>query len=358
MHHELVPNDEVIQRMAYARPGDVAGLPESLHGIFWIDQFLQSSIGQTPAFHGADERFPIPWMTPSTETLAAWGDFPTKWVSGKEQPKLSRGRPNPIGTAMNVPNGAGWLGHWTFGDYPADTPVIPCFSCIKPLMKCCCFPDTFIAYTSVKVTWGIRMISDFRFNTRDAIKDPELNPEGLEMILDMFAGEEYIDTAPLFEMRMQKRPFGWVRTTHVLEGAWGQMTDRQKAGLNNVLPSVLYRALKDDGVVGASQYPVIQIVDGQGNKVQPYYDEYLAWANAANPGGQYMGTFQPGTKPKCCESCVGCIMDPFLNCCLNIASNDCTACPCCNCSKCCPACVTGDYNNPLPMSAPQTMERH
>lgn len=41
MHHELVPNDEVIQRMAYARPGDVAGLPESLHGIFWIDQFLQ-----------------------------------------------------------------------------------------------------------------------------------------------------------------------------------------------------------------------------------------------------------------------------------------------------------------------------
>jgi hypothetical protein len=151
MYHELVQNDRIIDKLKFARPGDVPGLPASLEGIFWIDQFLQSSIGQCPDFRGADPRWPIQWATPSTETLGAWGDWPTEWVSHEQQPELSHGRLNPMGTATMVPNGGGALGHWTFGSYP-NSAFCYMMGISNMLLNCCCIPDTFVAYVSVRVT--------------------------------------------------------------------------------------------------------------------------------------------------------------------------------------------------------------
>jgi len=354
LHYDLVPNDKVIERMAWAGadstlPDALVGLPSSLRGIFWIDQFLQSSIGKTAAFTGPDnglftgqgknKLWSWRWNTQSTETLAAFGDWPAEWVSHEKQATLPDGRPNPLGTLRYVPNGGGRRGHWTFGKYMASGIYGAC-CCVDPLLKCCCFPDTFIGYTSVNVTWGLRMNSDFRFNVRDEIKDEKLNPEGLEMILDMAAGDKFVNTAPLFEMRMQWRPYGWVRTTHTIEGAGKDLSAEQWAELKGALPPPFYYGLKNGGVWGATQYPVIQIVDENGDKT-PYYAEYLEWARRVNPQGQYMGTFNPdATGPKCCERCVGGIMTPIMSCMLDCVSGG-PVCPCTPCvtwAGCCPCC--------------------
>jgi hypothetical protein len=402
MYHELVPNDRIIEKMRFARPGDVPGLPRSLEGIFWIDQFLESSIGQTPAFRGADPRWPFQWRTPSTETLGAFGDWPVEWVSPWKQRKLSGGRSNLMGTATMVPNGGGALGHWTFGTYP-DSGFCYLFGLAKCCMKCVCLPDTLVSYISVRVTWDIRLRADFRFNKRKEIEDPVLNPEGVEMILDLFSGEEYVNTvrpsslapsppplpllsasscvvyerlrrhpllpaqAPFFELRMQKRPWGWVRTTHIIEGAWEKMDEKQRAFLKKILPAPFFYGVKNGGIWGASQYPVIQVVDGLGRKTK-YYNEYLEWANRQNPGGQYMGTFQPdSTGGACLEPCVGKIITPCMDCAFAFCNDEppCACCPCCQCRFCCCclAAYADKYRSPLPFAevyppAAAAMDRH
>jgi len=366
MQVQRVANDRVIESLAFARPGDVPGLPASLEGIFWIDQFLQSSVGQQPQFHGADNRWPFMWVTPSTETLAAFGDWPIEWVSHEQEPVLSHDRVNPMGTARYIPNGGGYNGHWTFGTYP-NSAFCYLFGCVNTLMRCCCLPDTMVPYISTTVTWDIRLAADMRFNRREEIEDPELNPEGIEIILDFFSGDEYINTAPLFELRMQKRPWGWARTTHVIEGAWAKMSPNQQAGLKKILPPPLYYGLKKGGIWGASQYPVVQIVDGQGKKTK-YYDEYLEWANRQNPSGQYMGTFRSDSQSgNCLERCLASFLAPFLECGYAFCNDEppCVCSPCCTCGTCCPCCAkyADKYRSPLPFTTPRapslpSMDRH
>jgi hypothetical protein len=166
---------------------------------------------------------------------------------------------------------------------------------------------------------------------------------------------------------MQKRPWGWIRTTHIIEGAWEKLDDKQRAGLKKILPAPLYYGIKNGGIWGASQYPVIQVVDGHGQKTK-FYEEYLAWANKQNPGGQYMGTFQPdSTGGACLEPCIGAIISPCLDRCCAFCNNEspCACCPCCTCDRCCSCCAayTDKFRSPLPMSAPSppaaaTMDRN
>mmetsp|Transcript_108886 Transcript_108886/g.307911 ORF Transcript_108886/g.307911 Transcript_108886/m.307911 type:complete len:293 (+) Transcript_108886:74-952(+) len=230
-----VKNDEVELKLGYARTGST--IPESFHGIHWLDQYHGSSVAQDPEFQND-----LPFKhLPSDEVAVAFGDAPTRWNADTR-------------TLEQLPNYGGDQGHWTFRDTTSG----------KVQMQG--------ALTS-------RMEADFVF-------DEAMEVVRLVARVRVPHVGHWISVPPsVFEMRMERRPWGWARITTVGPDL-PDFIDKSPL-LARVLPEYLMRILQV-GEGGAMHYPVLQIVDGNGERTK-YYDEYLKYINSVTNGSQVMG---------------------------------------------------------------------
>eukprot|EP00421_Protoceratium_reticulatum_P021905 CAMPEP_0168394858 /NCGR_PEP_ID=MMETSP0228-20121227/19749_1 /TAXON_ID=133427 /ORGANISM="Protoceratium reticulatum, Strain CCCM 535 (=CCMP 1889)" /LENGTH=311 /DNA_ID=CAMNT_0008408281 /DNA_START=74 /DNA_END=1009 /DNA_ORIENTATION=- len=230
-----IKNDEVEFELGYAKTG--SDIPEPFHGIHWMDQFHRSSVAQDPDWQAA-----VPFVhPPSDETLACFGDYPTRW--------------NPdTRTIEQCPNYGGERGHWTF-------------------------KDTATGKAQLEGSIASRMEADFVFD-----EAMEVAKVAARVRIPVVGAWLYVPKA-LFEMRMERRPWGWNRIT-TLGPDLPNIVDHSPL-LAKVLPAHIMQILQI-GEAGAFEYPVLQIVDGDGNRTK-YYDEYLQFVNSATDGMQVVG---------------------------------------------------------------------
>jgi len=234
--------------LAFAKTG--SEVPECLHGIWWMDQFWQSSIAQDPSF-----RNELPFRhTPSEETLCAFGDYPTKW------------HPKSL-TLGPIPNGGGGRGHWTYLDNGIGT--------------------------------NTQLLGSSAYNMFANLVFDDERMEHIVVDARIQAGPISIGVpASVFQMTMQRRPWGWARVTKVGPDTFDTLPLEMQSALKKCLPDALL-SLLEMGSEGAMQYPVLQIVDGNGRRTK-YYDEYLKWVNFRSLS---KGTHQVGSYAKQHESC-------------------------------------------------------
>jgi len=224
---QRITNVEIAQSMAYARAG--SDVPSSLHGIFWLDQYHQSSIAQTDAYR-ENKPFKHP---PSAETLASFGEAPTRWDASSQC----------LGPTGNY---GGAHGHWSYLDTMSGRAQLE--GAIAARMTAnLCFSDA--SMEKLEVNAGIRV--------------PVI-------------GKWLFVPSWMFIMRMERRPWGWNRVTTVGPNISSYLA-KHKTTLEQVLPWE-WMSILNMGDSGAFQYPAIQIIDGHGQRTR-YFDEYLRYVS-------------------------------------------------------------------------------
>lgn len=225
---QRIPSAEIAESMAYARAG--SSIPSSLHGIFWLDQFHRSSIAKNDTYSAA-KPFKHP---PSDETLVSFGDAPTAF-----EPQSRCVGP--------VPGYGGVQGHWTY-------------------------LDTTRGRLEFDGALSSRITADFCFDQSmqsiDVIAGVRVPILGWVFIPSWLGG-----------MRMERRSWGWNRVNLLGPNI---STTLEKFGpmLDKILPSFLMATIRS-GDSGGSQYPVIQIIDGEGKKTE-YFQEYMDYITGEN----------------------------------------------------------------------------
>lgn len=219
-----VDNQEIASKLAYAKSdGDI---PNTLHGIWWLDQMGYSSIAKD---NGYQNNMPFENI-PSLETLAAFGDSPTQWNAATKC----------IGP---VPNYGGRKGHWTYLNTPRGRSQL--FGSISTKMTAdICFTDA--AMEKITVNAGVLV---------PVLKSWVFTPSFL------------------FAMKMEKRPWGWDRVTTVGPDVTSHLA-AYRSLLESIFPPQWIRILESGGK-GAAHYPVLQVIDGNGQRTK-YFDEYIA----------------------------------------------------------------------------------
>lgn len=226
--------DGVENDLAYARTG--SDVPESLHGIFWMDMFYQSSIAQDPMYENK------PWwikkfyqneapseVAPDLETLVCFGDVPGKWDAEAK--------------TMRDVGYCGEKGHWTF-------------------------PDTKDGAFQQNSAIMVRMNADLVF------QDSGLFEAWVSARIKVPATGMWIEVPRfLFEMLMFQAPHGWSRKTTV--GNLPDFIDHSDT-LEKLLPPFIMKLLQNGEKGDWWNYPMVRIVDGNGNRTE-HYDEYLAF---------------------------------------------------------------------------------
>jgi len=234
-HVKSISVDGVEHELAFARTGSAT--PKSLHGVFWMDMFYQSSIARNPAYENK------PWwiedlqnllpnlapamVAPDLETLIAFGDKPAKWF--------------PEERILKNVGYCGEKGHWTF-------------------------PKIVPGQVQAEGVMIVRMNADLVFEDEDMtqIYVPARVRDPITKI--------WIE-APraAFEMLMFKTEWGWNRKTSV--GNFKACMEHYDV-IEKFLPGFVKQALDRGEQPDAWNYPMVQIVDGDGNRTQ-YYNEYL-----------------------------------------------------------------------------------
>lgn len=226
-----VPAGDVASKMGFARTG--SDVPSDFHGIHWLDQKWASSIAKDPSW--ASE---LPLKHPaSAEILAAFGDWPTAWNAQTK-------------TLGPVPNGGGAMGHWAYletGEFQLNGAA------------------------------SANMFANFVFES-----DSHIAVDARVMLL----GVEIPIPKALFQMQMRKRPWGWARVTTIGPNFFGHLPEVFQNALRKVLPEDLTKIL-DLGTKGAFQYPVLQIVDGNGDPTR-YFQEYMDFVKTQVLLGKYV----------------------------------------------------------------------
>lgn len=244
-HIANVKNDEVEDVLGYAETG--SDIPEGFWGIHWLDQFHASSIAKDPGWLA---QVPIRHC-PSQETVVCFGDEPTQW--------------NPATNSIDhIAAYGGEKGHWTMTDD---------------------------AMGQVQMNNAImtRMSGSMQFLNPDLVKvDAKIKVPELDMWIHV--------PDSMFKMEMHKTGWGWNRVT-TLGPDLPNFIDHS-AFMTKVMPEY-FMQLVQVGEQGAMQYPVLQIIDGDGNRTQ-YYDEYLEFINT-QCSHQVFG--KVGDAPFC-SSCV------------------------------------------------------
>jgi len=213
-HHfyeKLIKNDRVEHELAYAKSG--SDVPKSLHGVFWMDMFYQSSIAEDPTYENKpswikdlEHIFPkiAPAMVaPDLETLVCFGDEPGVWDAKTR-------------TLKNV-GYCGDKGHWTF-------------------------PNTVMGEVQASQIIDVRMNADLVFENED-MNEVYIAPR----VRDPVTGIWIQAPKAAFAMKMFKTEWGWNRKTSV-----GFLPDEWN-------------------------YPMVQIVDGDGKRTKYYdeYLEFM-----------------------------------------------------------------------------------
>jgi len=212
--------------LAFASTG--SDIPKSLHGCFWLDQTLQSSIAQDLRYKNAR---PVKNAAASQETVACFGEDPIKW--------------NPTTRCLGpIPNYGGEHGHWGFIDSEQGR-------------------------RDFEQSLNYRVTGDLCF-LDDALTRAEVIVANRVSAL----GNCWV-AAPrwLFRFLIQRESWGWNRVTTVgPDVTGGRLQPRQLELLAKIFPKHLIDLIAL-GSTGATQYPVIQIIDENGSYTS-YFKEF------------------------------------------------------------------------------------
>lgn len=229
---KTLDSEGVEKSMAYAKTG--SAIPEGLHGLWWADQLWASSVAKDPAFQAE-----LPFQEPPfyLPILVGFGDWPTEWR--KEESRLG-----PLGYG-------GLKGHWAFLGEDGAT--------YDPVTFDFCAEDA--------------ELERFRLEYRQGF----LGIEGV-------AVTNWGLPPSLMDMYMVKRPWGWARTNTIGPDVWDALPKGLQDIVERTWPASLVQLLRL-GEKGAWQYPVLQIVDGEGRRTK-YYDEYLKFMQGQEREGR------------------------------------------------------------------------
>lgn len=240
-HHEgtfalhRIDNDNVAEELAWATSS--SDMPESLHGIFWMDQRgVNLPLQSDPSYQQVG-------ASAADELLVTFGE--AEW-----DPKTR--------CAGRVPVFGGHVGHWTFMDQGQGG-----------LSE----PKSDIFDTTISSRLNLQFC--FRDHKMDVIDIRNyVKASSLLGIIGLSLPETwdgYIEIPQwIMHLYMVKKPWGWDRVTTVLDVERAQL-------LRAVLPADLRSWLNLQPYVEA-HYPVFPIIDGEGQKTE-YWDAYLSWAN-------------------------------------------------------------------------------
>jgi len=231
-----IKNNRVEYELAYAKAG--SNIPQSLHGVFWMDMFYQSSVAKDPAYENKpwwikELQKVIPHVAPSMvvpdlETLICFGDYPTTWVPDKRM--------------LQDVGYCGEKGHWTYPNVAFG--------------KAQAFDDILN-----------RTNADFIFENEE-MTEIYVSPR----VRDPITGSWTHAPRFMFEMLMFKTEWGWNRKTTCGNVAGAIVRNDILA---QILPvSIIKLVQSGETPPDAWNYPMVQIVDGDGKRTK-YYDEYL-----------------------------------------------------------------------------------
>lgn len=246
------PPGEAENEMDYATTG--MSMPEGLHGIFWMDQFGDSSVAKAP-----DYEFNF---IGTTEILASFGEGTSHYdpVSRCVTPIISYA-------------GLEWAcRNSSWGRYQMDS-----FLETKMTMSFCFTGEGFEHFQIYqKVLLSRAAIGPFILGERFA------------RLLGYDAGDGYIWVKlSVLNMTAEKKPWGWDRVSLMLNNQ-GRQDTLLRWAQSKLLPESmreLFQWAAEETSSRPPRYPVIQIVDGAGKRTE-YYDEYLA-AMQARGGNAY-----------------------------------------------------------------------
>jgi len=255
---QTVENSKIESQMPYTKTGDKA--PSGFHGIFWLDQWHTSSV----CTKEYNRQRPFP-HTPSQETLVSFGDKGTEW-----EPES--------GCLGPVPGYGGHQPHWTFTNTAGGS-----FQLAGGSM-------------SSKIT------ANFCFD------DKTKTEQGLDVVVGVLAGNQWLFMPTwLARMRMERTEYGWNRIT-VLGPNVSQTLNKYGKFLKygqGVLQT--FFDIVNVGDSGAMQYPVVQVVDGDGHKTK-YWDEYMQYVSGPkndHKDTQLAGVYTPQFTPRYEQKCFG-----------------------------------------------------
>jgi len=237
-----VANDDVENQLAYAKAGST--VPESLHGIFWMDQ----SGASLPIAGDPDYQYKF---NPSAEVLLTFGDNAV-W-----QPDTR------CVTPVAMFGGIG--GHWTQYGTEQGLAMSERFQ-QKATTLHFCFAhgsdDELIVWAQAKYNTAATAI---------------LKTVGYE--------EAWNDTLFLpnwlFDIRLVKTPWGWDRVSKVGPRS---LREQKAPGSLASFVQMLMPGVVMDTVNTTLRYPVFQIVDGHGARTE-HYDTYLRFMQNSQPYG-------------------------------------------------------------------------
>lgn len=230
-----IANDKVSDELAWAKDG--SDLPESLRGIFWMDQR-----GVHPDIKNRllknDPHYTQVGSTAADELLVTFGE--AEW---DEQTRC----------AGRVPVFGGHRGHWTYMDQGTHgAPKSDIF-------------DTTIG-SRLNLKFCFRDHNMDHIDIHNYIKISSV-VEGVGLSLPETWDGYFEIPMWIMHLSMVKKPWGWDRVTTVLDLTQARL-------LKSFLPSWL--DLEPLG--GEAHYPVFPIVDGAGQQTE-HWPHYLAWAN-------------------------------------------------------------------------------
>lgn len=242
---KVISPDEAESVLSYAKKG--TAVPEGLQGIFWMDQHAFSTVGKDPEYPYAFK------LLASAEVLASFG------------PDLSDY--DPASRCLTPVPSYGGL-EWACRSSPSGRFQMDNFLQQRMAMSFCYIGEGFdTVQVYQKMMLPSAAFGPFNFGLAAA---------RLLGLAD--AGDGYVwMSLSIVNMTMEKTPWGWDRVTTF----FGHNT-RQNALTRwaqwQILPAPLREMLEwaaEEHADRIFHYPLIQIVDGEGNRTK-YYHEYLA----------------------------------------------------------------------------------
>jgi len=239
-HHEgtfklkRIANDQVAEELAWAT--DASDMPESLRGIFWMDQRGVHPSVQNGSLTG-DPTYKQVGTTAADELIVTFGE--AEWDSVTK-------------CAGRVPVFGGHQGHWTFMDQGTDG-----------------VPKSDIFDTTISSRLNLKFC--FRDHTMSAIDIHNyIKMSSIVGAVGLSLPETWDGYFEIpwwiMHLSMVKKPWGWDRVTTVLDVTQARL-------LKAVLPDWL-----EPEPMTTAHYPVFNIVDGTGRRTE-HWESYLAWAN-------------------------------------------------------------------------------
>lgn len=222
---KVFPTNDPRRVMDFARLG--SAIPESLWGIFWMDQFGKSSIAQDP-------EYPFE-MLGTNEILVSFGDATYEEHTGCVTPVPCYGGP-----------------HWTFLNDQFGNNLLEAHLRQRNTLSFCFATDDYIQIYQKVLT------------SEASLGSVPVGGSYMAWMLGFEDAGQGYSWAPrkIIDMSMKKTPWGWDRITSVL-----QQPEKYAWPVRGLLREVAK-------AMPISHFPLIQIINGRGEPTR-YYSEYL-----------------------------------------------------------------------------------